>query len=310
MKTTGKIQCKICGKSTDYDDLASRGKGQKYNICKTCHNKRVKERRRLKNPGMKEKSWKKLDPNDFHCHVCGKLKNPEDFFYSRGKRTSICKECYNAKQKEDYRKKNPQAKRLRTSYDPNDLHCRKCGQLKDPGDFFYTNGKRSGICRACDLERRMEIHHEKNPEAKYRPKFDPNDFHCTRCGELHKPEDFNYNRGRRQGLCKTCRRERSLDFYHSKNSESRYTGNLPHKVEKDFDHGEARNLNGKYKVCPVCGQKKHFSDFSKEILTRLPLYYHYNHPDYVLVIREFYEECSDCRNRMQKLHDHFIMHAY
>ena len=312
MKPTAvKTRCKICRKLTEYDDLASRGKGQKYNICKACYNKKVQERRHLKNPEIKSKHWKKFDPDDFHCHKCGELKTLEDFCYSRGQRTGICKDCYNKKQQKYYRKKNPQAKPLRTKYDPNDFHCRKCGQLKRPDEFIINkNGNRSGICRACDLERRKELHHKKNPEAKYRPRFDPQDLHCTRCGELYKPENFKYTRGRRQGLCKVCLRERSLELYHYKSPDSKYAGNLPHKVDKDFDYGAARNLIGKYKVCPVCGQEKHYSDFSRETLMRLPLYYHYFRPDYALVIREFYEECSDCRNRMQELHDHFIMHAY
>lgn len=205
---------------------------------------------------MKEKSWKKFDPNDFHCHVCGKLKNPEDFFYFRGKRTGICKECYNEKQKVYYNKKKQEGPQPRRKYEPNDFYCPRCDEFKKPEEFYWhIDGRKSNICKACDYERMVELRHRKNPDIKH-------------------------------------------------------MGSLPHKVEKDFDYAAAKNLIGKYKICPVCGRAKPLADFSKETLIRLPVLFHYNHPDYALVIREFFEECSDCRNRMKELHDHFIMEAY
>lgn len=246
------------------------------------------------------------------CPKCGELKDPKDFYYLKtGRKISdFCKKCYNKKQQERYRQKHPSAKRLLITYDKNDFHCRKCGKLKVPEDFYYNKGKKSGVCKDCDSERRKKIYHQKNPEADYRKKFDINDLHCSRCGELLKPEDFKYINGRRQGLCKACIRERWLELYHIKNPESAYSGCYPHKVETDFDYGQARHLIGKYKICPVCEQKKPLADFSKEIIMRLPLYYHYYRPTNFLIIREFYKECSDCRNRMYELHDHFVMHAY
>lgn len=231
------------------------------------------------------------------CHKCGERKPPDEFI------NKICRACVNRRRQEVYRQKNPSARRC-PKVDPNDFHCRKCGQEKKPEEFIYDKGRRTSTCRDCDRERRRKIYHQKNPQAEYREKFDPDDFRCTRCGEPTEPENFKYVNGRRQGLCKACINERWIELYHQKSPASPYKATKVKRVGPEFDFGAARHLVGKYRVCPRCGHERRLSDFSQEQLIT------FNYGRFIFKFREFFEECADCRNRIYVLHDHFIANSY
>jgi hypothetical protein len=245
--------------------------------------------------------------NEYFCRSCGKFKHPDGFIFIKGKRTNLCRECNKSIGRERYLRKNPSAKRIERIKE-DDFHCKKCGELKTPEQLLYRKGRRLGTCKVCDRKRRRELFHKNHPKADCRGKFNINDLHCTRCGELKKPGDFLYVEGRRQGLCKDCIRERGLELYHINNLGSIYKNTRPRKLEEVIDYGEKRHLIGKYKICPVCGIEKPLADFSREKLW--PIVHGRYQIVLVFLIREFYKECNDCRIRMHELHDHFLMAAY
>lgn len=155
------------------------------------------------------------------CVVCGLSKPLYNYAKNSNRKDgieSVCKECVNYRQKQNYLIRKEKYNNLPVSF--LDKKCGRCFLVKSITEFTKNPSNAGGwntVCKKCILEqRRMYKFGSGNPLIK-----------CKKCGELHRPDNLKKiycqsceaaSSGKK--ICSMCREVKDLSLFYKDKREA------------------------------------------------------------------------------------------
>lgn len=244
----GKKRCRVCGQVKPLEEFprSKSHRDGRDSACGACV-KEIARQRRAKSEQPLLRKWTEdgvlLAQGKKRCCTCGVVRKLEDFGPNKRTRDGYrgyCRSCEKKHRQNHRMKKNhpPTEQELRRKQAREERaalaaegrrRCSSCGAVKSLTRDFHASPTSAGgyhtMCKTCrrEQQRLRDMPAPGTPAAARRKKIEENRLlvaegvgRCPRCGEVKPLEEFHMHRygdKRKPGHCKSCARERHLEYY-------------------------------------------------------------------------------------------------